>query len=89
MTTNTFSFTAPTFSRVDGVLFSAYRVGDGYWSFALSYEAACEKLGARTQEREQVLLAFALNRHKIMKAVAAKALAGVSARVVLEAADFD
>ena len=83
------SLTAPIFSPADGVLFSAYRVGSGYWSFTLSYEAACEMLGARTQDREQVMLAFALNQPRIIKAIAAKAPVGDGKRVVLEPRDFD
>jgi hypothetical protein len=66
MTTATFTLTTPIFSPAEGVLFSAYRVGSGYWSFTLSYEAACEMLGARTQDREQVMLAFALNQPRII-----------------------
>ena len=89
MTTETFTLTTPVFSSADGVLFSAYRVGSGYWSFTLSYEAACEMLGARTQDREQVMLAFALNRPRILKAIAAKALACDGERIVLEPRDFD
>ena len=48
-----------------------------------------EMLGARTQEREQVMLAFALNRPRILKAIAAKALACDGERIVLEPRDFD
>lgn len=81
-------FTPAVFSRDDGVLFSAYDVNFGYHAFALSYEAACERLGASRQEREQVLLAFQLNHPRIIRAIKKKALPADGRRVVLEAQDF-
>ncbi|NYH26027.1 hypothetical protein [Paraburkholderia bryophila] len=81
-------FTPAIYSEDDGVLFSAYDTSFGYHAFALSYEAACEHLGARNQEREQVLLAFQLNHPRIARAIRTKALPADGRRVVLEAADF-
>jgi hypothetical protein len=85
---NDLTFTAPIFSADVGVLFSVYAVGHGYYAFTLSYEAACEKLGACSQERQQVLLAFKLNRPRITRAIRGKGLATDGRRVVLEASDF-
>jgi len=85
---NDLTFTAPIFWADVGVLFSVYGIGHGYHAFTLSYEAACEKLGARSQEREQVLLAFKLNRPRITRAIQGKALPTDGRRVVLEASDF-
>jgi hypothetical protein len=89
MTTDSIALTAPTFSPANGVLFSAYRFGIGYRAFLLSYEAACERLGAHTQDREQVMLAFRLNREKILTAIAAKLPCEDDTRIVLVSRDFD
>ncbi|CAD6562184.1 hypothetical protein LMG28727_07672 [Paraburkholderia kirstenboschensis] len=81
-------FTPAIFSRDDGVLFSVYSLTFGYQAFTLSFEAACERLGAYNQERTQVLLAFQLNHPRIARAIKGKALLADGRRVVLEATDF-
>lgn len=81
-------FTSAIFSREDGVLFSAYGLTFGYRAFALSFEAACECLGALNQERAQVLLAFQLNHPRIARAIKEKTLLADGRRVVLDADDF-
>lgn len=81
-------FSPPIFSRDDGVLFSAYGLTFGYQAFTLSFEAACERLGAHNQERTQVLLAFHLNHPRIARAIKGKALLADGRRIVLDATDF-
>jgi hypothetical protein len=80
--------TSPEFSPGVGVLFSAYAMGWGFYTFVLTCDAACKKLGAGNPGREQVLLAFQLNRQRIAQAVSAKAQPGRGERIVLDAADF-
>jgi hypothetical protein len=80
--------TSPEFSPGVGVLFSAYHMGWGFCAFVLTTDAACEKLGARNPSREQILLAFQLNRQRIAQVVATKAQANCGDRIVLDAIDF-
>ncbi|WP_118178430.1 hypothetical protein [Paraburkholderia phosphatilytica] len=80
--------TSPEFLPNVGVRFSAYAMEWGFCSFVLTCEAACEKLGAGNPGREQVLLAFQLNRQRIAQAVGAKAQSDCGERIVLDAADF-
>lgn len=82
------NFTPAIFSPDDGVFFSVYGLTFGYQAFTLSFEAACERLGAHSQERTQVLLAFQLNHPRIARAIKEKALPADGRRVVLEATDF-
>jgi hypothetical protein len=81
-------FTAPVFVPEDGVFFSAYGVGRGYYAFTLTYDAACRKLGAGDCDSQQVLLAFALNQPRIARAIQSKALPTDGRRVTLDARDF-
>lgn len=81
-------FTPEVFSTSEGVLFSVYGVNFGYRAFALSYEAACEHLGALHQSRRELMLAFQLNRPRIARAILQKSLPSDGRRVILEAADF-
>ncbi len=84
-----FAFTEPCYSPDDGVLFSVYSMGRGYRAFTLSIEAACDKLGASTQQRQPVLLAFKLNHQRIARAIEGKETPEDGRRVVLEANDFE
>jgi hypothetical protein len=83
-----FIFTTPVFVPEDGVFFSAYGVGRGYCGFTLTYDAACQKLGAGDCDSQQVLLAFELNQPRIARVIEAKALPVDGRRVILEARDF-
>lgn len=83
------SLTPPIFSPTDGILFSAYGLDRGYVGYALSFNAACEKLGASHQACEQMLLAFKLNQPRILRVVSSKAAPIGSLRIVLGAEDFN
>ena len=54
--------TAPDLSQAATVRFSAYGFGWGYRAFEVSYEAACESLGAGDTTEEQIRLAFQLGK---------------------------
>jgi hypothetical protein len=84
----TLIFTTPVFVPEDGVFFSAYGIGRGYCAFTLTYDAACQKLGAGDCDSQQVLLAFKLNQPRIARAIEAKALPLDGRRVTLDARDF-
>ncbi|WP_218136998.1 hypothetical protein [Paraburkholderia lycopersici] len=81
-------FTPAVFSPDEGVLFSVYGLNLGYHAFTLSYEAACEQLGARHQTQQEMLLVFQLNHPRIARAIKQKTLPQNGCRVVLETADF-
>jgi hypothetical protein len=81
-------FTAPVFVPEDGLFFSAYGIGRGYCAFMLTYDAACQKLGAGDCESQQVLLAFKLNQPRIARAIDAKRLPTDGRRVTLDARAF-
>lgn len=61
--------TEPALSHESAVWFSAYGFGWGYRSFAISYEAIRESLGAGDTTDEQIYLAFQLGQRQIIKAV--------------------
>jgi hypothetical protein len=62
-------FTQPVFTPSECIQFSAYDVAWGYRSFALSADTVRSQLGARDYSREQLLLAFNLNRPRIARAI--------------------
>ena len=88
-TTSELHLTAPIYSRDDGVLFSAYGMGRGYCAYVLSYDAVCERLGAGGQNEQQVLLAFKLNRQRIVRAIEPRDARQDGGRIVLDARDFE
>ena len=83
-----FTLTAPIYSPTEGVLFSAFGIDRGYVACVLSFEAACEQLGAAHQDGEQMLLAFKLNQQRIARAIGNKTPPKEGQRVTLEADDF-
>lgn len=62
-------FTPPVFISAEGIQFSAYHVDWGYRSFILSSDTVRAQLGAGNDTREQILLAFALNKPRIARAI--------------------
>lgn len=82
------TLTNPIYSPSDGVLFSAYGLDQGYVACTLSFEAACEQLGAAQQSSEQLLLAFKLNQPRIVRALGNKTAPNDGHRVLLAASDF-
>jgi hypothetical protein len=82
-------FTRPTFSPENGVLFSAFCLHLGYAGFALSFDAACRRFGARGQQRDESLLAFESNKPHIAQVAAKKLERANGIRIVLSASDFD
>jgi len=69
-------------------LFSAYGFGWGYCSFALDPDAICETLGAADKTQKQLLLAFELNKRRLVEIVEKKAIPGTGQRIALSATDL-
>jgi hypothetical protein len=86
---DTVMFTTPVFSQQDGVLFSAFCLHQGYVAFCLSFDAACRRFGACTQQRDELLLAFELNHSEIAQVAQAKLRRAKGNRVLLHASDFE
>jgi hypothetical protein len=82
-------FTTPIFSQQDGVLFSAFGLHRGYVAFTLSFDAACRRFGACTQQRDELLLAFQLNHAEIARVAEGKLQHSGGNRVLLNASDFE
>ncbi|MCA7972949.1 hypothetical protein LGM42_24090 [Burkholderia sp. AU39826] len=61
--------TLPVLTDAGTLQFSAYGLGWGYRSFSLLRETVRACLGARDTSEQQILLAFELNRHRILRAV--------------------
>ncbi|MGU7780821.1 hypothetical protein [Burkholderia sp. PU8-34] len=70
MDTHIVKLLTPTVSNDGTIVFSAYRVGDGYGSFAISPTVMCTTLGAADQSNFQSQIAFETNRDRIATAVA-------------------
>jgi hypothetical protein len=85
---NIVMLTKPIYSRDSGVLFSAFCVHSGYAAFTLSFDAACRRFGACTQEREDLLRAFESNHAQIAQLAEKKLHKGNGQRVVLHSSDF-
>jgi hypothetical protein len=62
-------FTPPVFSPAQCIQFSVFGVDSGYRSFALSADTVRRQLGARDESRDQLLLAFNLNKPRIARAI--------------------
>jgi hypothetical protein len=82
-------FTTPIFSQQDGVLFFAFCLHRGYIAFTLSFDAACRRFGACTQQRDELLLAFELNHSEIARVAEDKLRRSDGNRIVLNASDFE
>jgi hypothetical protein len=82
------NLTAPILCADSTVLFSAYGFGWGYCAFALPCEVVCEELGAADRTPRQLLLAFELNKRRLLQAVEAKAVQGTGERVTFSATDL-
>ncbi|HVM96235.1 MAG TPA: hypothetical protein VMT89_07590 [Candidatus Acidoferrales bacterium] len=82
------NLTAPLLSVDSTLLFSAYGFGWGYCAFALPADAVCEGLGAASKTPKQLMLAFELGKHRLLQAIAQKALPGTGERVTLSTVDF-
>ncbi|HTR05497.1 MAG TPA: hypothetical protein VMJ11_02290 [Paraburkholderia sp.] len=61
--------TEPVLSNDSAVWFAAYGFGWGYRSFAISYEALRDSLGAADTTDAQIRLAFQLGKRHILQAV--------------------
>ncbi|MBN3788817.1 hypothetical protein [Burkholderia sp. Ac-20353] len=70
MDTHAVTLLAPTVSNDGTIVFSAYRVGEGYGSFAISPAVMSAALGAADQSDLQSQIAFEANRERIASAVA-------------------
>ncbi|MGU7776325.1 hypothetical protein ACV229_40000 [Burkholderia sp. MR1-5-21] len=70
MDTHIVKLLTPTVSSDGTIVFSAYCVGEGYGSFAISPAVMCTTLGAANQSDLQGQIAFETNRERIATAVA-------------------
>ncbi|HXZ08152.1 MAG TPA: hypothetical protein VEI25_08850 [Paraburkholderia sp.] len=84
----TIHLTEPILSADSSLWFSAYCFEWGYCAFSLPSEVAREKLGAADASPKQLVLAFALGKHRIERLVEQKYLPQVRERITLEAADL-
>jgi hypothetical protein len=82
------NLTVPILTTDSSVWFSAYGFGWGYCAFALPAEVVCEGRGAANETPKQLVLAFELARHRLLKAAAEKALPSTGERITLSAADL-
>jgi hypothetical protein len=82
-------FSPPIFSQQDGVLFSAFCLHRGYVAFTLSFDAACRRFGACSQQRDELLLAFEQNQTRIAEVAEEKLRRADGTRIVLHASDFE
>ncbi|WP_260427135.1 hypothetical protein [Burkholderia stagnalis] len=80
--------TAPMASTDSEIWFSAYGFGWGYAAFALPFETLREHLGASDTSHRQCMLAFELNRQRILCAVALRAIPLGGQRVTLLPSDL-
>ena len=60
---------APVSSHRGEIWFSAYGFGWGYRAFAISYDDACESLGASDVTEEQIRLAFQSGEQTLLRAI--------------------
>ncbi|MBN3820356.1 DUF1488 family protein [Paraburkholderia sp. Se-20369] len=70
------------------IWFSAYGFGWGYAAFALSFDTLHQHLGASDTSHRQCVLAFELNRQRIERAVALRALPLAGERIALLPSDL-
>ncbi|WP_174909943.1 hypothetical protein [Burkholderia diffusa] len=70
MDTHAATLLTPTVSTDGTIVFSAYRVGEGYGSFAISPAVMSTVLGAVDHRDVQSQIAFEANRERIASAVA-------------------
>jgi hypothetical protein len=82
------SLTEPTLLADSSICFSAYGFGWGYCAFSLSPDAVCEKLGAANASPKQLVLAFELSKHRLMRLAEQKYLPQVGERITLAAGDL-
>ncbi|HEY3598680.1 MAG TPA: hypothetical protein VGL08_14360 [Paraburkholderia sp.] len=81
-------FTAPILSVDSAVWFSAYGFGWGYRAFALPSKVTCESLGAADETPKQMLLAFELGKHRLLRAVVRKVPPNTGERITLSTDDL-
>ncbi|SPB17700.1 hypothetical protein NOV72_04905 [Caballeronia novacaledonica] len=65
------------------IQFSAFALGWGFCSYALPFRLVVAQLGASNSSEQQLNLAFQLNRHRILAAVAEGGMQDPGRRVVL------
>ncbi|KVN33369.1 hypothetical protein WJ63_05125 [Burkholderia pyrrocinia] len=80
--------TAPMASTDSEIWFSAYGFGWGYAAFALPFDTLRRHLGASDASHRQCMLAFELNRQRIQRAVALRAIPLGGQRITLLPSDL-
>ena len=88
MSQQTAHLTEPILSADSSVWFSAYRFGWGYCAYSLPCEVVCEKLGATDESPKQLMLAFALNKSRLVRVIEHRYPLLVNERIVLAATDL-
>lgn len=79
--------TAPTVTGDDSIWFTAYAPGWGYAAYALPATTLREKLGAAGSQPQQLLLAFELSRHRLVRAITQRLPAPPGVRTTLTSND--
>jgi len=82
------SLTSPLLAVGSTLWFSAYCFGWGYCAFAIPAGTVREKLGAANETPEQLVIAFALGKHRILRAVEQKTLPDTGERIMLSTDDL-
>ncbi|MEX3980100.1 hypothetical protein AB4Y45_14110 [Paraburkholderia sp. EG287A] len=80
--------TEPILAADSSVWFSAYRFGWGYCAYSLPREVLCEKLGATDGSPKQLMLAFALNKSRLVRVIEHRYPLLVNERITLAATDL-
>ncbi|AOJ66211.1 hypothetical protein WJ32_27860 [Burkholderia ubonensis] len=80
--------TAPMASTDSEIWFSAFGFGWGYAAYALTSDTLRQHLGAADASHRQLLLAFELNRQRILRAIALCPLPLAGERVTLLPSDL-
>jgi hypothetical protein len=75
-------------SENSSIWFSAYGVGWGYCAFSLPSEVVRKQLGAANESPKQLMLAFELNKRRLLHVVTEKYLPQVNERITLADGDL-
>jgi D-arabinose 1-dehydrogenase-like Zn-dependent alcohol dehydrogenase len=78
----------PTVRRDAAIWFSAYGFGWGYCAFEIASSIMCAHLGAADATPEQLMLAFELGKHAIVRAIESKNVRATGERIALRSRDL-
>jgi hypothetical protein len=80
--------TAPLVSDRSALWFSAFGFGWGYGAFEITFDTICQELGATNTTQNQLLQAFELGKHRIVRAVLRRTISSCGERITLSPDDF-